>query len=309
MSGEAAAVKVDPQTGAWSIVGTFKLPGVFGNPYNFSPSYSFDHVNKKLYLQYQNDLGYTAVIDLQSGKWLDGFQHHDPFFVGFTSFAVDHQAQKLIGTSPSGALDGTFSFGELDLATRGYKNESLLRFKALMDDSHLLDQSTNTYYCQADYDQRKRGLCRGGETLCLLDIDSTNGNVRDIQVANYTIYKYSKQTNPPHMLAFVEGSEGHCKVTQNGGDFLFGTVDLSTGKMVPKTCLASNLVLQEDEWIGAFTSDDKYFATGSRFAQTTQLIVFDVETGKEALSTSLPGLAKALKTADGFYWIWAMEFA
>ena len=58
--------------------------------------------------------------------------------------------------------------------------------------------------------------------------------------------------------------------------------------------------------VGSFSADDSLFATGSRFAQTTQLIVFDVATGKQKLNTGLPGLAKHLHSADGFYWIWAM---
>ena len=47
------------------------------NPADFSPAYSFDPKSNRLYLNYQDDLGYLSVIDMKSGKWLNGFQHKD----------------------------------------------------------------------------------------------------------------------------------------------------------------------------------------------------------------------------------------
>lgn len=74
------------------------------------------------------------------------------------------------------------------------------------------------------------------------------------------------------------------------------------------SCVDPNLIVQEDEWIGSFDSQKKLFATASRFSDTSQLLVFDVSSGKVLLNSKLSGLAKDLHTKLGLYWIWAVEF-
>jgi hypothetical protein len=96
--------------------------------------------------------------------------------------------------------------------------------------------------------------------------------------------------------------------SNNTQDFWFGELNLATAKSRVISCIDANLVIQEDEWIGAFDSSRTRFATGSRYAQTTELLVFDVASGKVTLNTDLSGLAAALKTKLGMYWIWAVEW-
>jgi hypothetical protein len=307
-SGEGAVVSVDATSGAWTIVKSrIKLHGVFGDPALASPSYAFDSSTNLLYLQHRNAFGLTAVVDMKTGRDVGHFGHRDPFFVGFTSFAVD-DGKRLVGTSPVGNDDGTFSFGEEQLAPpHSYRNESLLLFKALMDDSQLLDNTTNSYYCQADYNQRANGLCQGGEELCLLEIDSNTGKLRSVIETNFTIYKYAHDANRHKALAFVEGSEGRCP-RGSGGDFLFAEIDLTTGASELISCWPKAAFVQEDEWVGSFSHSRALFATGSRFSDTTQLLVVDVASGAILLNSQLPGLASALHAIDGLYSIWAVEF-
>lgn len=102
-----------------------------------------------------------AIYDVSKPALVDHFMHKDIFFVGFTSFALNKQKNALIGTSPVGNLDGSFSYGTLDVASHGYKNQTLLKFKAMMDDSFLFESSTDSAYVQADYDLRANGPCPG----------------------------------------------------------------------------------------------------------------------------------------------------
>jgi hypothetical protein len=152
-----------------------------------------------------------TVYDLSTppsvvAHWL----HNDPFFIGYTSFAVDDQDGTLIGTSPVGNLDGSFSWGTLDLQSRAYTNQSLLKFKAMMDDSLLYESATDTAFVQADYDLRSNGPCPGGQELCLLNIEASTGKVRDVKTTPYTVYKYAHGANSTSAVAFLEDSSGRC---------------------------------------------------------------------------------------------------
>eukprot|EP00019_Armaparvus_languidus_P002961 CAMPEP_0168606404 /NCGR_PEP_ID=MMETSP0420-20121227/16552_1 /TAXON_ID=498008 /ORGANISM="Pessonella sp." /LENGTH=179 /DNA_ID=CAMNT_0008646065 /DNA_START=478 /DNA_END=1014 /DNA_ORIENTATION=- len=178
---------------------------------------------------------------------------------------------------------------------------SLLRFKAVMDDSHLYDKNNDLFYVQADYDQRPTGLCRGGKELCLLHIQASTGNVTNILQTPFTVYKYEKEANPEKALAWMEGSNGKCPKTSTSQDFWFGIVNLKTGSASKISCVAPKDIIQMDEWVAAFDKSNSFLATGSRFSDNTQLIVFNVQSGKEHLNTKLPGLAKELKTKMGLY--------
>jgi hypothetical protein len=63
-----AVVSVDPQTGAWDIVGRFKWPAaVFGRPALYDPAYYFDSGSQKLFLDFGADFGY--LIGVQTPCW------------------------------------------------------------------------------------------------------------------------------------------------------------------------------------------------------------------------------------------------
>lgn len=215
----AAVVEVDVTNGAYKILGHVALPGVFGSPDGWDPTYAFDRDNSYLYLDYQDDFGYLAIYDLHKVALVDHFMHKDIFFVGFTSFALNKQKNTLIGTSPVGNGNGEvcafvitpyyllltlsitqFSYGTLDVASHRYKNQTLLKFKAMMDDSLLFESSTDSVYVQADYDMRPNGLCTGGGVLCQLNIQASTGLIRSITATNYTVYKYAHDANSTSAL-------------------------------------------------------------------------------------------------------------
>jgi hypothetical protein len=243
---------------------------------------------------------------MQNAKVSQHFMHSDPFFVGFTNFKLNG-AGDLVGTSPVGNDNGIFSFGRLDVSTHKYVNQSLVKFKAMMDDSDYFDRPSETYYVQADYDQRKHPMCPGGKELCLLAIDANTGALKTTVLTNYTVYKFDNTDPATKVQAWIEGFNSFCPGSQS--DFVFGTVDLTTGKAVPHSCVSKKLVIQEEPWMSAFSPSGSLFMTGSRYAQTTQLLAFDTKTGATTLDTSLPGLAKALHPAEGFYYIWGLGFS
>lgn len=175
----------------------------------------------------------------------------------------------------------------------------------MMDDTDFLDESTNTYYCQASYDQRKNPVCQGGKTLCILQIDSQTGDLRQTIPSNYTIYKMSQTSHPKQVLAWVQGGLHPCNSSQS---FRFAFVDLTNAGIQWLACLEEDIVIQEQPWIADFNTNATLFSTGSRYAQTTQLFTFDPKTGKKVMETSLPGLAKELHPAEGFYYLWGINY-
>jgi len=309
--GDAGAiVKVDPQTGSWTLAGKFKWPGQLNaRPYFYDPAMSFDPESGLLYLCFGADFGFVVVVDVENVKVIDHFMHSDPFFIGYTNMKYVHSSNTLVGTSPVGNDDGIFSFGTLNLASHKYVNQSLILFKAMMDDSDFYDPQTNIYFVQADYDQRTNPMCPGGTELCILHIDSQTGHLLRTVKSNYTIYQFSHNgasSSVSSVLAWIEGFESFCPSSQSS--FLFANVNLLTGSATPLACLESSIIIQEEPWISCFSDDDTLFATGSRFAQMTQLLVIDVKTGHVLLNGTLPGLAKELHAAEGMYYIWDMTF-
>jgi outer membrane protein assembly factor BamB len=69
-------------------------------------------------------------------------------------------------------------------------------------------------------------------------------------------------------------------------------------------------VLQEDEWVAAFSPRGDLLATGSGNGDgdDPQLVVFNVSSGKTVLNSRLSGLAKALRAAMGLIFVWTVEF-
>jgi len=170
----------------------------------------------------------------------------------------------------------------------------LILFKAMMDDTEYYDPSSEMYYVQADYDQRPNPVCPGGQELCILGIDATNGALISVVKSNYTVYKWAGEggTSPTSALGWIEGMQFCSKTSQSG--FLFGEVNLETGDITPGPCVPDGLVIQEQPWISGFSNDGSLFATGSRFSDDTQFLVLDVGTGGLLVNTTLPGLAQKL---------------
>jgi hypothetical protein len=313
-TGKGAVVKVDPASGAWTIVGQFNWPDeIFGCPIEYDPTVTIDHDSGKLYLDFTDDFGLVVTVDVLRAKMVMKVEPKDPFFVGFVNMA--YQASRgLVGLAPhvteSGfCSDGCFQIGWLNPVSGAYKGLADVPFKAMMDDSHYLDSAGHTFWVQGSYDLRDTHCGPEDSSECLLAIDSNTGQlVNATYTPDYTVYKYAQSINNGQIFTWVNGFDGTCKDPYN--DFAFANVTFATAGATLQQCITHNATVDEDEWIASFNSDDTLLATGSGDAETgiPQLLVFDARTGKTVVNTNLPGLAQALHAAEGLFAVWSVDF-
>lgn len=313
-TGAGAIVKVDPIQGNFTIVHRFSWPeAIFGCIANYDPSTSFDVVDNRIMLDFTEQFGLLVEIDPIKGRVAKTVTPTDPFFVGFTNFWYVNPTT-LKGLSPtvtqSGYCDdGCFSLGQLQLSG-AYHTISTIPFRGAMDDSHFIDNATNTVYCQVSYPLASQRCSSNDPDLCLLAIDGTTGQVKDLKFTNYTVYKYSHFSTPSQdgMLAFVEGFDELCAHPDN--NFLFARVNFSTAVATPIACIQRNETIHMNEWISSFSLDGSLLAQSSGDAEGTksQLLVFDTATGKTVLETQLQGLPEKLLAFMKLIWVWSVDF-
>jgi hypothetical protein len=313
-TGKGAVVKVDPASGAWNIVGVFNWPDeIFGCPIEYDPTVTVDHDSGKLYLDFTDDFGLVITLDILKAKVVMKVAPRDPFFVGFVNMAYS-QGRGLIGLAPhvdeeGFCDDGCFQIGWLNPVSGTYHGLADVPFKAMMDDSHFLDKTGNVFWVQGSYDLRDTHCGPEDSSECLLAIDSNTGKlINATYTPDYTVYKYAQAINSGQINTWVFGFDSTCQDPYN--DFAFASVSLGSASATLQKCITHNATVDEDEWIASFNADDSLLATGSGDAETgiPQLLVFDINTGKAAVNTNLPGLAKALHAAEGLFAIWSVDF-
>lgn len=102
--------------------------------------------------------------------------------------------------------------------------------------------------------------------MCLLAIDSVTGALKSSKLADTVAYKFAGSAcddNPTVVTSWVEDYT-------NCQGYGFGDYDLATAAYTHKSCLASSVVDQEDEWISSFSDDEKTFATASSFSEVRE---------------------------------------
>jgi len=111
-----------------------------------------------------------------------------------------------------------------------------------------------------------------------------------------------------NILAWLEGFDQLCNNPEN--NFLFAEVNLQTAKATPVACISQDVVVHMDEWIASFSLDGSMMATGSGDGEApAQLLVLNTQTGKTILNSDLSGLKQALKSTDGLFFIWSVDWA
>jgi len=314
-NGAGAIVEVNPTNGAWTIIGKFTWgQATFGCDILYDPIITLDRTTGLLYMDFTEDAGYIVTLDIQKAKVVRGVNSGDIWFTGFENMGYRDDTSLLQGismtvTENGFCFDGCIQFGQLTPTNGKYKSTQNLPFKAIMDDSHYLDTTSNTYYVQASYDLRAKPCAPAQSDECMLAIDTTTGSLTSAIWTNYTVYKYAQQTDSSgNILAWVYGFEGQCKNPYD--DYAFATVNLPTAKATLLKCIQHNIIVVMDEWISSFSNDDTLFATGSGDAESgvPQLLVFDVATGQATVNTTLPGLDKALGANMGLFDIWSVDF-
>jgi hypothetical protein len=315
-SGAGAIVSVDPNTGNFVILGKFQWPSdIIGCPADYDPVVTFDTSSGLLYMFF-DDADILTVVNLAQSEVEQTVTPSNVFFTGYENMAWSSSKSYLQGVSGTVTengycSDGCFQFGNLELDGT-YTAVQNIPYRAMMDDSHFLDESTNTFYIQASYDLRSEDQwCNPDNTqLCMLQIDSQSGDLKSWKFTNWTIYKYGASLdNDDQMTVWMEGFPDLCQHPYN--DFLFAKVDLDTATATPISCIPRDVTVQMDEWISSFSLDGTLFATGSgdAFSGIGQLLVFHVPSGQVVLNSNLPGLAKQLNTADGLFFVWSVDFA
>jgi len=316
-SSEGAIVSVNPQTGAWNIEGTFKWPGqvITGCAADYDPIVTTDAATGTVFLEFTEDLPPTIVgVDVQAAKVSTTVNPKNAFFTGFENMQYLPSGSSFLGFSGNVATtgfcsDGCFQLNEVALSGK-VTNYADLPFKAMMDDSHYYDDSSNTYWVQASYDLREESewCAPNNADLCLLSVDGLTGDLLSAKWTNWTVYKFGPQQTDGNFLTWMYGFESLCKHPYD--DFLFAYVNLADASATPIACIEKNVTVHEDEWISSFSLDGTLFATGSGDAETgvPQVLVFKAKTGATLLNTALPGLAAALKTIDGIFMIWSVDF-
>jgi len=213
------------------------------------------------------------------------------------------------GTVTEGGFcfDGCFQYGSLTTGGK-YSPGKLLPFKAMMDDSHYLDESTKTFWIQGSYDLRTNPCAPVNSDLCLLELDVATGSLKSAVWTNWTIYKYGPMLKSGSLLAWMEGFDDLCNHPYD--DFLFADVNLATATATPVACIPKDVVVQMDEWIASFSLDNSLFATGSgdQYTGTSQLLIFDTSTANVVLNTTLSDLPKQLGSYDNFVFIWSVDW-
>lgn len=92
-----------------------------------------------------------------------------------------------------------------------------------------------------------------------------------------------------------------------------GCLDLGSGAATLIACIPKGVTVDTDPWTGSFSPDGTMYATSSGNSETgvVQLLVFDVQSGKLLLQTSLPGVKQALHVSPDapFVNVWSLSFA
>lgn len=313
-TGAAAVVSIDVSTGAYTIDGTFKWPTslVEGCVADYSPNIWYSTVDSMLWMDFTEDLGVLAAIDLASASIASIVHVKDPFFTGFETLDVASSSLLLgvSGTVTQSGLcsDGCFQFGTLATDGKYTALENIL-FKETADDTHLYDVASNTYYAQFGYQLGSPRCAPAPADECLVAIDAQTGNVTSAIYTPYEIYGFGHNLDAAgNVLVWANGGQAICRDPYN--DFLFGTVNMNTAKLTPSACIPHNTTVDTDEWVGSFSLDDAYFATasGNSYGDPSQLLIFDVANSQVLINSQLAGLGQALKAAQELVFIWAVQF-
>jgi len=311
-TGKGAIVQVDPTSGDFTITSKFDWPSdIIGCPALEDPIVTFDDESGDLYMFF-DDENLIVVVDVNEGDVISSSTPDEYNFTGYENMAWSNQISALEGlsgtvTENGFCWDGCFQYGSL--TTDGtYTPGKNIPFKAVMDDSHFLDESSNTYWVQASYDLRAQTCAPADSDLCLLSLDSTTGSLKNAVWTNWTIYKYGPSLDSGSMIAWMEGFDDLCQHPYD--DFLFAKVDLATATATPIACIPTDVTIQMDEWISSFSLDSTLFATGSgdQYTGMSQLLVFDTSNGDLVLNSTLSDLPEQLHSADNFVFIWSVDW-
>jgi len=315
-TGAGAIVSVDARTGQWTIEKEFKWPsqiqfegcaGAFDDP-----AFDFDRSTNVLYLDFVDEFGLLVELDVTTGT-SRAFKPSDDFFVGFKNMAlIDSSTVK--GAAPtveeSGyCSDGCFGFYAMSTTTGHTNKLKDILFRAMMDDTHYLYKTNSSYYVQVSYPLYKG--C-GGEDyeLCMIAINTDTGDTISQKLTNWTVYHYAASMDASgNVLAWIEGFDKLCN-HGTAENFLFAHVNLLQATAIPIVCMDNNVIVHEAPWISDFSVDETLFATasGNPDAGVAQLLVLSTQTGKAVVNSNLNGLGQALKSVDGLFWIWSLNF-
>jgi len=196
------------------------------------------------------------------------------------------------------------------MPTSHYTGFQDVPYRAMMDDSHYLDEAAHKFWVQGSYPLNSAARCSQHDPdLCLMALDSQSGRLLSTKSTNFTVYKYAQApAKDGTLLVWVFGFSEVCKHPYN--DFAFAKLSLDTAQATLIACMDRNITLHMDEWITSFSADDTLMATGSGNAETAdpQLLVLDTRTGHAVVNSKLEGLADALKAEFHMIEIWSVDF-
>jgi hypothetical protein len=314
-----AVVKVDPTSGAFSVMHKFEYPpAIFGCPLLYDPSvtHTDEGAKTRVLMDFTSSFGLLVEIGIASGSVLFHTAPQDPFFAGFVNFEFAAgasggrgQALGLAPTVTEGGVcsDGCFEWGDLAVPSGKFSRRAIVPFKAILDDAHF-DDGKGSFFVQGSYDLRGAAERCGGAnnaTECLLRIDKASGALESsTPTPSWTAYKFSDaRDSSGKVSAWVNGFDAECRDPYN--DWAFGWIDLDTAQATLRACISHNVTVHMDEWIGSFSPDHSMFATASGDSEApAQLLVFDVAAGTTVLQSSLAGLAKELDAFENMFEVW-----
>ena len=323
-TGAAAVVDVDPVTANWTIKAHVVLPSeVFGCVADYDPTFDFvQHDENTVWLDFVSDDGFFLAIDTRFGNTSRVSSSSWTFtgFINFKAFPSDGQLHGVAGdvTESGYCSDGCLSWGVQHVTPGDHKYEtlSLIPFKAGADDTSFANWADDTFLFQGSYDLRDVTCGPQSSSQCLITLNASTGHLlRAVHTPNYQVFKFARSGSSPtqtgegglNVLAFAQGSA--CGGQNATWGYEFVTINTISANASLVSCVDPNLVLQEDEWVASFSPDGSILATGSGNGDgdDPQLVVLDVKSGDIAVSTTLTGLAKALKAKMGLVFIWALE--
>ena len=137
---------------------------------------------------------------------------------------------------------------------------------------------------------------------------TTGELIHSKESVDFTVYAFSDQAPiNGSVLVWIEIDEKVCEHTYG-----FANYHLKNGTIDFIACIPKKVVDDEMPNMAAFSSNDKFFATGSGNSETgdLQLLIFDAQTGEVKVNTDLPGLKKALGVSEiaPFIDIWGLGF-
>jgi len=313
-----AIVQINPKTGGWTILTTFTWPnaisdGGCGSSAIDTPSYVLDRYNAIMYFDFIDELGILVELDLTSGN-IDTVTPSDESFNGYVNMGLTAETT-VSGLSNTVTVDGwcatgCYIFSSMDALSGELNYGQTIPYAVTMDDTHLFDSSSNSYYIQASYPLENSAECAGAgqSDLCLVSLD-LNGNILSSQFTNWTVYKWSDKVDANgYRLAWLDGFAELCNDEYN--DFLFAKVNVNTATAKPIACIPSNALVHEEEWIADFSADGSLFATGSGNGDSgeAQILVLNPTNGSVVVNGPLTGLGEALDPDESYYWVWAIGF-